>query len=330
MISAIPFEVPLKYVAGLADGSILRFGTILKDAGTGRILAHVQETGVAQQLLGNFGGSLFSPLTSLGTLGSSLYANAQLSQLKQLVHTLQALQFASLGVAVAGIGVSAIGFTLMNKKLNGIQAQLSALPQEIKMHFKAIEERELRVHYARIHGFFEQAEQARSLTRPEPEWQRIAGQLADESAFFRSELNYSTGQPTFDFDLFSYLVRSLSLCNAARIECLVLANELPAARKVAADTASHYNAAFDALSPMDLAKKALGSDAGIDRASLHRLRREHTKMQASVQAIREMQDASATKPLLLDELIERGIDGRQYLDQIRHEKTEPLLLFPIS
>lgn len=48
MISTIPFEIPAELLGRVASGELIRYGTILKDAGTGQIVKHLQETGVAQ------------------------------------------------------------------------------------------------------------------------------------------------------------------------------------------------------------------------------------------------------------------------------------------
>lgn len=44
MFDKIPFDLPLQFLPGLATGKIVRYGAILKDAGTGRILGHLQES----------------------------------------------------------------------------------------------------------------------------------------------------------------------------------------------------------------------------------------------------------------------------------------------
>ena len=48
----IPFQIPDHLLARLATGEVVRIGAMLRDAGAGRILAHVQETGLLQGLVG--------------------------------------------------------------------------------------------------------------------------------------------------------------------------------------------------------------------------------------------------------------------------------------
>ncbi|MFO1275236.1 MAG: hypothetical protein U1F21_04265 [Sphaerotilus natans] len=51
MLSQIPFDLPFSSFEDIANGDIVRYGAILKDAETGRIVGHLQESGIAQSLL---------------------------------------------------------------------------------------------------------------------------------------------------------------------------------------------------------------------------------------------------------------------------------------
>ncbi len=187
MTGAIPFEVPAKFAGELASGNLIRAGAILKDAGSGQIVAHLQETGLAQKLVNGVVSSPFSPLQALNT-PASLVANVQIAHLTAMVEGLKVLQFVNLGATVAGIGLSAIGFVLMNKKLNALQSQIATFEDRVEVRFQELHERELRTHYSHINGLFKQADQAHSLTTSAPEWQRISYDLAHESEYFRGEV----------------------------------------------------------------------------------------------------------------------------------------------
>jgi hypothetical protein len=219
MIGKILFSIPTEFVPGLTEGSLIRIGTLLKESGTGKIVAHLQETGIGQQVLSGAGQLPFSPLAALN-FASSGYANVQLGQLKTMVEGLQSLQYINLGVSIAGIGVSAIGFAMMNKRLKSIESQMCNLDEKLDQHFQALFERELRRHYSQVYVLIEKADLAHSLTNSSAEWRSVASQLADESGYFLGEIGHLLKQVVFDIDLFTSLVRSLALCNAARIECL--------------------------------------------------------------------------------------------------------------
>lgn len=76
----IPFQSPERFLAGLAAGTVARIGATLRDPRTGRILAHLVETGALPRALGagGTGGTvvaLGNLLVSAGNLGSSVWAD---------------------------------------------------------------------------------------------------------------------------------------------------------------------------------------------------------------------------------------------------------------
>ncbi len=325
MINNIPFSIPTEFIAGIADGSLIRIGTLLKDSGTGRIVAHIQETGVAQQLFSGISSSPFSPLNAL-TFASSGYANVQLSQLKTMVESLQVLQYVNLGISIAGIGVSVIGFAMMNKRLNNIEGHISDLSEKLGQNFQVLIERDLRKHYSQISVLFEKASIAHKLTNSSDEWRNVASQLADEIGFFRGEIDHLLKQDKFDVDLFTPLARSLTLCNSARIECLLLANELPAAHEVAKIIGQNYSILFDNMIPFQLASK----DVLDNEHSQSKLRQNQFEINPLIQGIRDVTDAALTNPFLIETLIEKGIGGYDFISALRQEKKHPILLLTSS
>ncbi len=214
----------------------------------------------------------------------------------------------------------------MNKKLNSIVDQMSAFSEKVYARFDQLRERELRTHYSRIDGLFDQAEQAHSLRDPSKEWYRVAGALADESSYFRGEVRYLNHSAEFSLELFDALTRSYALCNTGRIECLMLAREMSAARRVAQDVAKDYNNLFDDLIPIRLAHKSLALEASVAATSDATLSDKVRVMSDLVGNIREVQQVASTKPYLIDMLLERQVDGFEYMQRLRDEPDEPILL----
>jgi len=323
MINSIPFSIPTEFAAGLNDGSLVRIGTLIKETGTGKIIAHVQETGLGQHLLNGVGASPFSPLT----LASTGYANVQLEQLKSMMEGLQILQYANLGVSLAGIGVSSIGFAIINKKLKNIGIQISDLSKKMDQHFQDLIENDLREHYSKVATLFEKAELAHELTNSTDEWKEVSSQLADESGFFRGRIERLLEHNKFDMNLFTAFVRYLTLCNAGRIECLLLADELPAAHKAADMVGHNYKDLFDDIVPFQIARKLAQNETSKNTMHYRKIR-QHQKTTTNdlVQGIRDITDAALTKPLLIKSLIENNIAGSDYISALRNEKEHPLLL----
>jgi hypothetical protein len=325
MIGPIPFNVPAEFAAGLADGSLIRVGALLKDVGTGQILAHVQESGIAQNLANGVINGALMPLTSLDLMATG-FANFQIAQLKTMVEGLQVLQYANLGVAISGIGVSAIGFAMINRRLETFEKQLAALGNKIEKQFSELSWSRLRRHYSQVYTLFEMADQAQYLKNPHAELLSVASALARESGYFRGEVAYLLQQQSFDTKLFGSLARSLALCNAGRVECLMLADELSAASKVALDTGNQYRALFDSLIPTKLALGLLPEEERWEHSSTNKMRQNIAEMNQLVLGVRDATDAALTKPHLIETLIEKEIDGSEYIRWLREEKEHPILL----
>lgn len=319
-MSTIPFEIPQQFAARIADGSLERIGALIKDVSTGQIVAHVQETGVGRQLLDSFSCSFFSPLDAV----SGIVANAQLVQLKHMIEGLQVLQFATLGATLVGVGVSAAGFVVLNKKLSALSNQIEDVRKDVRAEFSLQHERGVQTHFSTVRGLFEQADEAVALRKPEEEWRAIARELANEGAFFRAEVRMCLSMDVFDQQLFAALLQALATCHGGRLECLLLSNELHAARKVALNISRQYHVLFDAISPRTLMDKVREPGATGESSYGDQLR----EMRQLLSSVRDIQDAAHTKPLLIDTMIARGIDGNRYVRQLREDESEPLVLLP--
>ncbi|MCK6391935.1 MAG: hypothetical protein L6Q40_13145, partial [Azonexus sp.] len=108
MLTNIPFEIPANLMSEYLAGNVVRFGTILKNANTGAIVGHMQESGIGQALLSAVTSGTPSPFSlaiNAINVGSGLYTAVQVRQLKTMIETLQSLQVATIGVSLVGVGV---------------------------------------------------------------------------------------------------------------------------------------------------------------------------------------------------------------------------------
>lgn len=329
MIDTIPFSIPDKFASGIADGSLLRFGTVIKDASSGHIIAHVQETGLVKALASNVIGTPFSPVAAVSSIG----ANVQLAAISKMMVVMQMLQFANLGATLVGIGVSAVGFKAMNTRFTQTQLQIKDFSENVVNHFQELKAKDLREHQSRVNSLLSDADLAHSLSNAQGDWLRVSHSLAEEAAFYCGEVEYLIHLPTFDSLAFRTLVQLQTICNSARIKCLMLADELRAARELSHVTAKQYNLLFDHLSPIELAKKTPQLKEKSKEKSKERsesqeyifLKEKHTETKQLVRSIRDAQDSALTRPMLIDTLIEKGISGRAFVNQLEAENEHPIL-----
>jgi hypothetical protein len=319
MITQILFEIPAVYEAAVRGGSLVQVGGLLKDAMSGRIVAHLQESGIAQQLISNAMLGASSPIgfatkmvSDLGNTGSGIYTAIQVNQIKTMVAGLQALQIATLGVSLVGVGVSVAGFVYMHKRFNALDDKIEKLMEAVNSGFESQHKVALRSHLSQVAGLIQQATQAHTLSNPSREYSRIAENLAAEAAHFEGELEFVVKvSGKIDLAIFWQLAQTLMTCNSARIDCRLRSNELRNALTVAEDVAGNYGKLFGTLTPISFTAS------------------EETNA-ATVRVLKDITDAAATKPYLIDYLHSRRIDGPSYLARLEGEKERPLLMLKVG
>lgn len=311
MLSQIPFNLPIEFLPGLASGEILRYGAILKDAGTGRILGHLQESGIGQSVLSQAlsGGASPLPLASAALkAGTDLYTSIQLHQIKAMMETLRALQVATLGVSLVGVGVSVAGFLYMRKRFNDLDGRVDSLIDAVNSGFQNLEKSNFRKQMSRTKALVQRAELAKSMIDASKEYREVAAQLADQSAFFEGEIAFQISETgPINHEKFWLLAQLWILCNNVRVDCQLRANELLNAQHVAERIASEYQGLFERIGP-----------ASFDE--------DHTKGRATIRTLRDVTDSASSKPFLLDFLRTQRIAGPDYIGALEREKQEAVLV----
>ncbi|SOB74720.1 hypothetical protein SAMN04488490_0245 [Marinobacter sp. LV10R510-11A] len=326
MLNEFTFKIPEFLMPGIADRSLTRFGSIIKNTQTGKIVAHVQETGLGQQIFSSLASSPFSPLEAV----SSLAANVQLGQLKRMVEGLQVLQYANLGVALTGVGVSVVGFAVVNKKLKNIQSSIERVSSKIDQRFVELYEHQLRRDFYTLRGVLEHIESVRRQSKPKSELMSAGSRLTEISSIMRGQLEYQLQLPAFDEYLFTQLTRAMLMSDNARVEAYIVAEEYDSAHHAATSISESYCNLFDDITPFDLKqKKRLRS---IDLREKARETAENITVGAShlVAGLRDITDSAFCKPVLIEELGRRGIAGSDYLSALRNETKEPIVLLQFS
>lgn len=315
MMSTIPFEIPAELLGRIASGELVRYGTILKDSVTGQIVRHVQETGVAQAVLSNLASGPFAPLSMMaGVLdtGASIYTGVKINQLKVMMETLQLLQVATLGVSLAGVGVSVAGFYYMHKRFNSLEGRMDHLGETMRAGFESLRHSDLRKQLHLTKSLLQRAQHAQALSDARPEYSEVAAGLADQAAYFEGEIAFVVkANGPIDPDVFWQLAQMLMLCNSVRIDCRIRTNELRHALAVSEAVSFEYNNLFTHLTPLSFGPAV---DQGL----------------AAVRVLRDASDAAASKPYLIDYLRTQRIDGGDYIRAIDQEADSPYLLLNTS
>jgi hypothetical protein len=336
----IPFEVPDRFVTGVTSGMLRRIGTTLRDRINGRIVAHLQETRLLQQMLGGAvgtGGKPLGLLLSVAQFSSSIWANVQLEQIKSMLITLGMLNAASLAASVAGIGVSAVGFAVVLKRLAGLERLVAGVQRDVLANRLVAERVDTRLetaHRAVVDGLLYRAEEAWVRSDAARVWGELDGPLDQAQRYWRELVGTGSGRSILLDDRFTLdeaaaaYETALNLA-AARIQVLLLVEEHAAALHCASEFHEWNERAVGGLLAVDLAVARYRRFAALEgiseedaRIRLLRVCRPFTN------AVHEMRLHVASRLDLLRAFIDQGIRGREYVEAIR-DATIPILVLPV-
>ena len=97
------FGTTIEQFAAMRSGDLVRYGTILKDSQTGKIVAHIQETGLWRSALDNVVHAPSNPVLSVINTIQNEQIKSRLTGLETMVGGLQNLQLVNLAASVVGI-----------------------------------------------------------------------------------------------------------------------------------------------------------------------------------------------------------------------------------
>ncbi len=126
-------------VKGLLDGSLVRYGGVIREAATGRIVKHLAESpGLTGWLMNRPDTSILGGANSIiNVLGRQ--ANQQ--NLGLLLGSATGMSQIAAGASVLNLGVSIIGFTYMHFRMNQLQNAISDLKNTVEAGIQNIESR---------------------------------------------------------------------------------------------------------------------------------------------------------------------------------------------
>jgi hypothetical protein len=136
--------------SGLASGALTRWGGVVRIAagnpGAGTIVAHLRD-------IVPMAGQLASPLGVVQT-ASSMVANGQLYAIQSKLGTVLQMTNVAAAASVLNLGVSAVGFAIMNAKLNRLQGDMTKLTRlaqenhsQVMSRFDGVETRLVELRY---------------------------------------------------------------------------------------------------------------------------------------------------------------------------------------
>ena len=162
----IPMQVPAQFIQAVLDGTARRYGCIIKDAATGRILGHLKEVGTWSNTASSVP---LNPLTTAVQIGQWLDTRSQLGAIRQTLSQLQMISSVGAVASVAGLGVSVAGFAVVLRRLDRLEANVGAAMGKIQAEVEKVRIKLDMLEMAEIRAAWEQlagARQSADASRP--------------------------------------------------------------------------------------------------------------------------------------------------------------------
>lgn len=348
LAETVAISAPPHLAAEIATGAVYRVGTLLFRHGQAGIIAHMQETGLAQQavssllqgsatgatgLLGTLAagppGVALAAATKVAELGLQGYTVAQNAQIKTAIASLQSLQLASLAISGVGIGVSIAGFAILSQKIGRISDQVNAMDARLELVAKRIEElrhENVQEDFDRLRTACEQMDEAWKLADPEPQWRSAAQALHGLQNRFARRVRRIVIETEDIIDAEPF-VEAFALAGASRVSSRLAAGDTAAARDASEAFAREFAEITTPIGTATLLTSQLRGEGILpgDNRYVMRAERLRPDAEATAATFREREAVAASTPLTLQRLEQLDISGRSWLEAARNETGEPLL-----
>lgn len=358
------FTASFDAAAGIKAGNLRIVGSVVRYAAgplKGKIHSYLQETGAAGALLDSVSGSgkafvrttvaTGNPMTGAvvaGTqLASSLGGNVQneiirrgvnrveskVDALASSMQTLENLGIANLALGATGIGVSLVGFGIMNARLSRVENTLATIAESTDRILAAVErirQDQLANEFSALRSqakLFEEAWLMSNQARATQVWLDVAQATRPHQDRFEGRARELLFAMPPEIELADPIIDALSLAGGLRVACLMACNESHAARSAASENARQIEGLTGAVGKADLVMARI--PPSIDRASQEwadALAAAIDEAAPIAERWRQREAVAATRAAPLTQLELDGIAPHEWLKAARAEQNEPILL----
>ena len=314
--SSIPFVVPAKFQAAVEAGQVARYGAILKNETTGRIVGHLQETGALRKLVHaglSVGGGPLNTATGIYGIVQNEQIKSRLDAMQAMMGSLQSLNIASLALSAVGIGVTVASTMMTLQSLRALKTDLLRIEETIERIPAALNINSLIDVLVAIETQLERIDEAGSRRQARPVLEKAEEALHAGFNTIVVRLQRLQDQGGLDAAWVAILFRGLALCGDAQCQALLRLDD-------AATLASRSRNQIGKLEQLALAlpRDVLEINLGIAPATAERL--------ALDAAETRMRFASTL--MLAEQLQVQAIPGPKYLARASSEQEQPLLVLP--
>lgn len=327
-------EIPEHLLAGLADGKLQLFGSIIRETSTGQIAGFLQEAAPLANWLSNPAWGLAGLVQNTGQFVQGQLLLQGMARIEHGVTVISRLNIAGVALSAVGIGVSVAGFAVLAHRIGLVQKTVEGLTEKIDQIGNKIDQirHELvDADLAELRSLAKALDEAWSLAsnaRAERQWHDVAkGALSQQSRFelraehsLRVEQDFALAEPMFD---------AIAFANSLRVSAFAACNEVNAACNAADDGVKTMERLTGGIGAVDLVRACM-ADKKVRMGTPEWDAEFHiAKEQAlpTVARIRQRESAIATCTAALPVLQEHGIASRDWLAAAREETSAPILLW---
>jgi len=325
MISgAIPFQIPAQYLASVNAGEMLRYGTILKNASDGKIVAHLQQTGVFDHVLSNSMSGLshltqavanpVGALSSIATVVQNQQIKGQLANMTEMMGSLQTLGLVSSVASVAGIGVSVASTAILLQRIKTVDAGIGRLEGQVAGIADHLNKVDIHKSLRRVEDTMEKLAEA-PFRKSEAGTAKVLEDVEENLRAGFNELidgaRVVISLEVLDEELLRTLIAGLATCSAAQTKPLVWLDEMPLSVTRAQNHAQKLNDLARLMPADQMVAKLKGDSEAAARLSTD---------------MRELRAVAASRPSFTERLIELEVSGPDYLTQVNERDDNALLV----
>lgn len=336
-------EVPPLLVAGLQSGELSLFGSVIRNAATGRIAGFLQETAgldratefilsqggeTAGKLAGAALKTGFSPVNAAINVAGFATTGIQNEQIKAAVATVQSLQVANLALGAAGIGVSIAGFAVLAHKIGRVEAKVDAMGETLERIARGVEALRLepiRQDFDRLKATTQLMDEGWHLADPTSDWRACARDAGGLVVSFERRVEQLLDEEGSDVATADSFLEALALAIATRVSARLAAGDDVAGREAAADGARTLARLGGRIKLGEAALARVGSAIAGTLEWKQQLESATDALRPMVAAVRGREAAAASTAATVEELARREMSGRAWLEAARGETEQPLL-----
>ena len=331
------------------DPSIYRVGMLLFRKGSPGIVAHLVETpamGLIGQQIGSVALTSANPVLSMATSAVGHAAtNFQLAKIRQVLGVIENLQLANLAVSGAGLGFSIISYQLLAARMDKMAEQIDGLGArmvKIAESIEALRADILQRDFNLLRTACEVAENGWEADKVdnwvqmgweagdrEAEWRKTSDMLHTVQNEFASKVQKATAKGLeLDISALEPLIDALTLAGATRISCRIAIGDLDLARSISDQFSHELNGLLQGIGAAEISFKELALQ-NITTSSSSFAREAEKKLPFALKKAGELRDREAvasTRSATISRIQNLGIHGREFLERVRSEAEEPLLM----